>query len=386
MLDRLATAHEVLRGAKAEGLSRVELADAVKAIGRLRSRLAALEGDVATAVAELKGKATDPVEHLRSQSKQSRRAASKAIRRAEGLASMPNTRGRLADGDLTEEHVDSLIDAAHETSFDDVDSDQRLLDDTAARPADLAGKDIRGWVSRRRRAKTEEERQRRRRADRHLSMWTDDEGMMILHGAFDPVVGAEINKKIEAETERLYHTDGGRENASRVRTSQQRRADALHGLVCSGPAKVTSSASQPRNQLIVVADTDLTRAQIPGLGPIPRFELERLGCNASLFGILFDGEGQPLWHGREVRLATDIQWRALIARDGGCVLCGAEPRWCEAHHIVAWRPPARGPTDIDNLALVCGHDHHRLHSEGLILVRDRPGQWHTGPDSHTLAA
>ena len=102
--------------------------------------------------------------------------------------------------------------------------------------------------------------------------------------------------------------------------------------------------------------------------------------------MLFDGDGQPLWHGQEVRLATDAQWRALIARDGGCVLCGADPRWCQAHHIVPWQPPARGPTNIDNLALVCGHDHHKLHTNGLTLVRDGPSQWHTQPDPHTLAA
>ena len=385
MLDQLAGAQKALRGANAAGLSRVELADATRAIGRLRSRLVALEADVATAVAGLDDKATDPEDQLRSQSKQSRRKARQAAKRAEGLGSMPNTRRRLDDGDLTEEHVDSLIDAANQTSFEDVDGDERLLSNAAARPADLAAKDIRDWVSRRRRAKSEEERQQRRRTDRRLSMWIDDDGMMIIHGGFDPVVGAEIKKRIDAEVDRLYHADGGRDGASEVRTPEQRRADALHGLLCAKTAKVTTPES-PRNQLIVVADTNLTPAHIPGLGPIPRFELERLACDASIFGILFDGDGQPLWHGREVRLASDAQWRALIARDGGCVICGAEPQWCQAHHIIPWQPPTRGPTDIDNLALVCGHDHTKLHSAGLILVRDGPGQWHTETDPHTLAA
>ena len=385
MLDQLAGAQKALRGAKAVGLSRVELADATNAIGRLRSRLVALEADVATAVAGLDDKTTDPEDQLRSQSKQSRRKARQAARRAEGLKDMPNTKRRLTDGDLTEEHVDSLIDAATKTSPAQVDNDRRLLDNAAARPADMAAKDIRDWISRRRRAKSEEERQRRQRTDRRLSMWTDDDGMIIIHGAFDPVFGLELKKRIDAETERLYQQDGGRDGASQVRTSAQRRSDALHGLLCAKNTPVRTDPS-PRNQVIVVADTTLTRAHIPGLGPIPRFELERLACDASIFGMLFDGDGQPLWHGREVRLATNAQWRALIARDGGCVICGTDPRWCEAHHIVPWQPPARGPTDIDNLALLCGHDHQKLHTEGLILVRDGPGQWHTIPNPHTLAA
>ena len=386
MLDQLACAHKALRGAKAVGLSRVELADATKGIGRLRSRLAALEADVATAVAGLDDKVTDPEDQIRSQSKQSRRKAKKAARRARGLEDMPNTKQRLDDGDLTEEHVDSLIDAAEKTSHADVDGDKRLLDDAASRPADLAAKDIRDWISRHRRAKSDEERQRRQRTERRLSVWTDQDGMIVLHGVFDPVTGMELKRRIDAETERLYHTDGGREGADEVRTPAQRRADALHGLLCVAKTTTVKANESPRNQLIVVTDTTLTKAQIPGLGPIPRFELERLACHSSLFAMLFDGDGQPLWHGREVRLATDAQWRALIARDGGCVICGADPRWCQAHHIVPWQPPARGPTNIDNLALVCGHDHHKLHTNGLTLVRDGPGQWHTQPDPHTLAA
>ena len=210
MLDQLACAQRALRGAKAVGLSRVELADATKGIGRLRSRLAALEADVATAVAGLDDKVTDPEDQIRSQSKQSRRKARQAARRARGLEDMPNTKS-AAPGrwDLTEEHVDSLIDAAEKTSFADVDGDKRLLDDAASRPADLAAKDIRDWISRHRRAKSDEERQRRQRFERRLSVWTDQDGMIVLHGVFDPVSGMELKRRIDAETERLYHTDGG---------------------------------------------------------------------------------------------------------------------------------------------------------------------------------
>ena len=36
---------------------------------------------------------------------------------------MPNTKRRLENGDLTDEHVDSLIRAAEQTSFADVDDE-----------------------------------------------------------------------------------------------------------------------------------------------------------------------------------------------------------------------------------------------------------------------
>lgn len=143
----------------------------------------------------------------------------------------------------------------------------------------------------------------------------------------------------------------------------------------------------PRHQIVVVASADVVsgkdpqaRCEIPGMGPIPQTELERLACDAELFGLLFDGEGEPLWHGRGERTVTDAQRRALVARDGACVLCAAEPAWCEAHHVVAWAPPGEGPTDIDNLALLCTTCHHRLHDHKRVLIRTAGGEWATAPD------
>ncbi len=48
------------------------------------------------------------------------------------------------------------------------------------------------------------------------------------------------------------------------------------------------------------------------------------------------------------------------------------------HHIVAWNSPARGPTDIDNAALLCTDCHQFVHEHDLILVRDpKTGTWST---------
>jgi hypothetical protein len=49
---------------------------------------------------------------------------------------------------------------------------------------------------------------------------------------------------------------------------------------------------------------------------------------------------------------------ALHARDGGCAFPGYDhpADWCQRHHIRDWANG--GPTDIDNLVLLCGY-HHR---------------------------
>ncbi|WP_428118482.1 HNH endonuclease signature motif containing protein [Candidatus Poriferisodalis sp.] len=76
-----------------------------------------------------------------------------------------------------------------------------------------------------------------------------------------------------------------------------------------------------------------------------------------------------VWHGRKVRTITDAQWQALVARDRGCALCRAAPAWCEGHHIVPWKAPARGRTDIENLALLCYRCHGELHDTASHLQR-----------------
>ena len=143
----------------------------------------------------------------------------------------------------------------------------------------------------------------------------------------------------------------------------------------------------PRHQIVIVASADVVsgknpqgRCEIPGVGPIPQSELERLACDAELFGVLFSGDGDPLWHGRGERTATDAQRRALLVRDGVCVLCADEPARCESHHIVPWAKPGEGPTDIDNLAFLCGTCHRRLHNHKRVLTRSPDGAWGTAPD------
>lgn len=173
--------------------------------------------------------------------------------------------------------------------------------------------------------------------------------------------------------------------------------DGRNGPAAATPATGEVSRGGPslslRNRIMVMAHTDAitgadpaARCEIPGAGPIPRSELERLACEAEIFGVLFSGDGQPLWHGRQLRTVSPQQWRALLARDRGCVLCGAGPGYCHAHHIVAWTAPARGPTDIDNLVMVCNRHHRLIHQHGLTLARGPDGGWiASAPDNRQAA-
>lgn len=148
----------------------------------------------------------------------------------------------------------------------------------------------------------------------------------------------------------------------------------------AGPGCTCGRGFGPKAQLCVVMDVpylatngERGRCEIPGVGAIARSELERLGCDSDIYGLLFDQRGLPLYHGRKTRRVSPQQWRVLLARDKGCVICGAHPSWCQAHHVRYWR--LGGPTDIDNLVLLC-HAHHRwVHDNNLILQRG-PDGWH----------
>lgn len=95
--------------------------------------------------------------------------------------------------------------------------------------------------------------------------------------------------------------------------------------------------------------------------PLSAADARRIACDAGIIPIVLGSQSQPLDVGREERLVTPALRRALIARDGGCVIpgCGAPPGHCDAHHLIHWADG--GSTSINNLALVCPPHHRAIH-------------------------
>lgn len=101
-------------------------------------------------------------------------------------------------------------------------------------------------------------------------------------------------------------------------------------------------------------------------GPISKNLAELLSCDADLTPIIIDHNGIPLAMGRTVRLGTTSQRTAVTLRDRCCVMCGRPADWCLLHHVVFWRNG--GPTDINNLALVCSECHRAIHNDGWEIA------------------
>ena len=85
---------------------------------------------------------------------------------------------------------------------------------------------------------------------------------------------------------------------------------------------------------------------------------------AEAYYAFLDRSGAVVNLGRTRRIASRGQTAALIARDAGCSFpgCDRAPEWSERHHVIPWLDG--GPTNLNNLTLVCAYHHHNFHSRG----------------------
>jgi hypothetical protein len=88
----------------------------------------------------------------------------------------------------------------------------------------------------------------------------------------------------------------------------------------------------------------------------------RIACDAHLIPIVLGTNSEVLDVGRHQRLATAPLWKALVARDQHCRFphCTRSPVMCHAHHLRHWIDG--GPTDLENMVLLCSHHHRLLHA------------------------
>jgi hypothetical protein len=106
--------------------------------------------------------------------------------------------------------------------------------------------------------------------------------------------------------------------------------------------------------------------QIEGLGGIEPATARRLACDAELIGAIIDPNGEVLALGRTRRFVSRAQRRALMIRDAICQFPAChQARHLQAHHIVPWSEG--GPTDLDNLILLCRFHHTAVHEGGITI-------------------
>ncbi|MEO7397148.1 MAG: DUF222 domain-containing protein, partial [Ilumatobacteraceae bacterium] len=230
-------------------------------------------------------------------------------------------------------------------------------------------------------SQTDRDREHAKRQRRFLRFGDNGDGMTRIDGLVPVMDGRIIQDALRGIAGKPVDGDD--------RTSEQRMADSLVAL-CDAYAKGEVTGGRERPTVVVNIDIDILEGRSPGVGytstgdVIPAEIVRRMCTNANIIRLL-TSESVPLDLGRSKRLASDHQFRALIARDGGCRMpgCRMPAEWCEVDHILEW-DQQNGPTDLDWLVLWCIYHHHFRHRPDVRLHGDANHLSITMPDGRIV--
>ncbi|WP_043536507.1 HNH endonuclease signature motif containing protein [Actinomyces polynesiensis] len=161
----------------------------------------------------------------------------------------------------------------------------------------------------------------------------------------------------------------------------QRRHDALAGILttAAGCAVTPRLGGAPPTLLVSttpdqVGDPDgvafVEGVHDPGRVAVGATVARQIACTGAVQRVVVDATGRVLGLGAPHRLFTAHQRRAIILRDGECVIpgCHVPSTWCEVHHVVEHHEG--GATHTDNGVLLCWFHHRTLGTSGWqIQVR-----------------
>ncbi|ORL13869.1 HNH endonuclease signature motif containing protein [Prescottella equi] len=332
-------------------------------------------------------------------------AAARILALGRMLARQPEIADAFNSGDISAEHA-ALIGKFCETPprgmpNEALGSCRKVLLDAASGPT-ATTTTVRTCISRLERIFESDElppSEDTERNEFHVSKTLN--GRVAVKGDLDAVTGEMLLTALSALTKPRNPMD----DPAGARTPARQRADAfaeiLRRYLDSGDAP-TEGGERPHLSLHVNA-ADLARsesahewthtgegsdlfgdkdiARLPHTGPLSIATARRIACDCHLTPIVMD-DGVPLNLGRSSRTVSKKQRRALIARDHGCAFpgCGTAPAHCEGHHVKHWADG--GPTDLDNLVLLCRYHHTLLHhSHWDVKIGADRHPWFTPPST-----
>jgi hypothetical protein len=368
-METLTEAADLLLAADLAGMGDVELADHTLELQRQRDRI---DLAFARAAAASHARGVGAADGSRSTQAWLRRHAGlpegrgrAAIEDGQAAEALPLTAGAWADGEISANAARTIFTARAE-GFDEQlrACEPELIELAAQNVPRLLVRAVRHF----RDFATAGDDERALRERRGLQISSTIDGITELDATLDPETGETVLTAIHAFTDPPKVDD--------PRTSTQRRADALKRICEIALASLQGDGPReaPRPQVIYMVQHETLVGGLVGAmdgaftGPIGRTTMERLLCEADVSRVVTGPKGVIIDAGSTRRVPSSAQRRVLTARDQGCRFpgCNAPPGWCQAHHIRHWIDD--GPTDLDNLLLLCPFHHGHVHQHGLILV------------------
>ena len=304
-------------------------------------------------------------------------------RRSKALEDAPSFVDALAHGSVSAGHADALanatgrLDDATRSSF--FDREDELLDRATHSTPEQFGRHCRDLVDRLARDEGVERAERQRRNTSLRRSIDPATGMYRISGELHPELGARVFTALDLEVASLVAAAANRGDGPGADRGVDRNllaAEALGNLIGAG-----HQATRPADvEITVLVDHHTLQhglhqhsvCEFSDGTPIPPVTARRLACNARILPTVLNGAGVPIDVGRERRLATRAQRRALRAMYRTCAFAGCDTTFnrCEIHHLIEWDD--LGDTDLRNLLPLCSHHHHLVHEGGWHLDLD-PG-------------
>lgn len=211
-----------------------------------------------------------------------------------------------------------------------------------------------------------------------LTYGWDDDGRLVGHFRLPAEEGALLASAIEAAVSFEDVQDAEKEGA--LNPPGSARADALIQIISSGGRAADVGTDDDHYLVTIVVDEETLRlrgdqttdgANVCHVTDGPGLSSEtvrRLTCDGPTVRITESSGGEVIGVGRRTRKPNRPLKRALRHRDGHCQFPGCNRRaHLQGHHIVHWT--AEGPTNLENMALLCHWHHKRLHEGGFSMQR-----------------
>ena len=279
-------------------------------------------------------------------------------------APLPLVRDALRDGVLDPDHVDAIADVVKKIPAwapgDTPEIVEKHLVETArvAHPAVVRshGETLLARIDPDGDQPTDEALAEPRNTFRYRR---DQAGWMQFTGTIEPEAAEELDAMLGA----LAKPDGPSDDRHPTQRLGDAFCDVIHHAIDSpdlparGGEKPHLNATMDYTQLLDGVGT----ATLEGGALLSAAAARRIACDCGVVPVVLNGASVPLDVGRTRRLVTPKQRVALNARDRGCAFpnCGRPARWSDAHHIQHWLDG--GPTDLNNLVLLCRQHHRRIH-------------------------
>ena len=201
----------------------------------------------------------------------------------------------------------------------------------------------------------------------YVTCFQDIDGSWILHGRLRADDGAVVRKALDSGADDIERKTRASAEAPRW---GERSARALVDMA-EGSLNARGRRGSAADRYLVILHSDADATDLEGAEVDPATG-ERIACDCSVVAMLHRKAGPPDV-GRRTRVISPSLRRALLARDHHCRFPGCRMRrFTDGHHLWHWIKD--GPTDLNNLILLCPFHHRLVHEGGFSVARDPGGE------------